>query len=83
MSCNGSPDRNDPRENGGVGEPGLENTSGFDRKEVPLARRWSRSSVDALYDLSCAQIPLRVVEKIFLRNDSWRGCCVFSSLLKK
>jgi hypothetical protein len=48
MSCNGSRDRNDPRENGGIGEPGLDDTFGFDRKEVPLARRWPGSGVDAM-----------------------------------
>jgi len=31
MSCNGSRDEIDPRENGGIEEPGLEDTPGFDR----------------------------------------------------
>ena len=48
MSCTGSRDEIDPRENRGMGEPGLGNTSGFDRKEVPLARRWPGSGVDAM-----------------------------------
>lgn len=48
MSCTGSRDEIDPRKNGETGEPGLEDTSGFDRKEVPLARRWPGSGVDAM-----------------------------------
>ena len=31
MSCNCSRDRSDSREVGGIEEPGLEDTSGFDR----------------------------------------------------
>ena len=48
MSCTGSRDEIDPRKNGETGEPGLEDTSGFDRKEVPLTRRWPQSGVDAM-----------------------------------
>lgn len=48
MSCTGSCDEIDPHKHGGVGEPGLENTFGFDRKEAPLVRRWPRSGVDAM-----------------------------------
>jgi hypothetical protein len=56
MACTSSCEELDPRENGGMGEPGLENTSGFDfgPKEVPLARRWPESGVDAMRFLPSA-----------------------------